>query len=92
MLTQLLINGRFVDGEGPAETILDPASGDSIASVPEASQVQIESAVAAADAAFPAWARTTPQERSLKLLQVADAIEKQAEALAARRAGPSPRT
>ena len=72
MQTQLLINGRFVDGEGPAEAILNPATGERIASVPEASLSQIEEAVAAADAAFPAWARTTPQERSLKLLQVAD--------------------
>ena len=82
MQTQLLINGRFVDGEGPAETILDPTTGERIAAVPEASLSQVEAAVAAADAAFPAWARTTPQERSLKLLQVADAIEKEAEAFA----------
>ena len=82
MQTQLLINGAFVDGEGAAETIVNPATGEQIATVPEASLSQIEEAVAAADAAFPKWARTTPQERSLKLLQVADQIEKQAEAFA----------
>ncbi|MGD9511138.1 MAG: aldehyde dehydrogenase family protein, partial [Geminicoccaceae bacterium] len=83
MHTQLLINGRFLAGEGAAEPILDPATGETIATVPEASLSQVEAAVAAADAAFPAWARTTPQERSLKLLQVADAIEKESEAFAA---------
>jgi aminobutyraldehyde dehydrogenase len=82
MQTQLLINGRFIDGEGAAETVLNPATGEKIATVPEASLSQVEEAVAAADAAFPAWARTTPQERSLKLLQVADQIEKHAEAFA----------
>ena len=40
MQTQLLINGRFVDGEGAAEAILDPATGEQIASVPEASLSQ----------------------------------------------------
>jgi aminobutyraldehyde dehydrogenase len=82
MQTQLLINGRFVAGEGAAETIVNPATGERIASVPEASLSQIEGAVAAADAAFPAWARTTPQERATKLLQVADQLEKDAEAFA----------
>ena len=41
MQTQLLINGRFVDGEGPAETILDPTTGERIAAVPEASLSQV---------------------------------------------------
>ena len=82
MQTQLLINGSFVAGEGAAETIVNPATGEQIAAVPEASLSQVEEAVAAADAAFPQWARTTPQERSLKLLQVADQIEQHAEALA----------
>ena len=63
MHTQLLINGRFVTGEGAAESIVDPTTGERIAEVPEASLSQIEEAVAAADAAFPTWARTTPQER-----------------------------
>ena len=82
MQTQLLINGRLVAGEGAAETIVNPATGEPIAAVPEASLSQIEQAVAAADAAFPAWARTTPQERAAKLLQVADAIERESEAFA----------
>ncbi|MEK0085907.1 gamma-aminobutyraldehyde dehydrogenase [Benzoatithermus flavus] len=83
MQTDLLINGSFVKGEGAEEAILDPATGETIATVPEASLSQIEEAVAAADAAFPRFARTTPQERSLMLLKVADAIEREAEAFAA---------
>ena len=83
MRTDLLINGAFVQGEGTLETVLNPATGEAIAEVPEASLSQIEEAVAAADAAFPKWAGTTPQERSLMLLKLADRIEAEAEAFAA---------
>ena len=83
MQTQLLINGAFVAGEGTAETVLNPATGEAIANVPEASLSQIEEAVAAADAAFPRWAETTPQERSLMLLKLAERIEAEGEAFAA---------
>jgi aminobutyraldehyde dehydrogenase len=82
MQTQLLINGRFAAGEGAPEPILNPATGEVIATVPEASPSQIERAVAAADAAFPAWSETTPQERSLMLLRVADRLEQEGEAFA----------
>lgn len=83
MQTDLLINGVFVTGEGAEEAIVNPATGEQIATVPEVSLSQIEAAVAAADTAFPKWARTTPQERSLMLLKVADLLEQRAEAFAA---------
>jgi aminobutyraldehyde dehydrogenase len=83
MQTKLLINGAFVDGEGAPERVLNPATGDVIANVPEASLSQVEEAVAAADAAFPRWSETTPAERSLLLLKLADRLEADAEAFAA---------
>lgn len=83
MQTQLLVNGRLVPGEGAAEAILDPASGQEIVQVAEASAAQIEEAVAAADGAFPTWAETTPAERSGLLLELARRIEAEAEAFAA---------
>ena len=82
MQTQLLINGVFVTGEGAEEAIVNPATGATIAAVREASLSQVDEAVAAADAAFAKWARTTPQERSLMLLKVADLLERQAESFA----------
>ncbi|HFD15651.1 MAG TPA: aldehyde dehydrogenase family protein, partial [Rhodospirillales bacterium] len=82
MQTKLLIDGAFVAGEGPAETILNPATGETITEVPEASPDQIDAAVAAAERAFPAWARTTPAERSAMLARVADALEARAEEFA----------
>ncbi len=75
MQTQLLIAGRLVAGEGNAEAILDSASGEEIAAVNEASPAQVEAAVAAAEQAFPGWARTPPKERATLLLKIADGIE-----------------
>ena len=80
--TRLLINGELVAGQGPAERILDPATGRVIASVPEASAEQLEAAVAAAEAAFDTWSQTTPAKRSRLLLQVAAHLEAEADAYA----------
>ena len=80
--TRLLINGELVAGQGPAERILDPATGRVIASVPEASAEQLEAAVAAAEAAFDTWSQTPPAKRSRLLLQVAAHLEAEADAYA----------
>lgn len=79
----LLIDGKFVRGRGAAERILNPATGQTIAEVPEASSDQIDAAVAAATRAFEAWSRTTPMERANLLLKLADAIERDGAAFAA---------
>jgi aminobutyraldehyde dehydrogenase len=80
--TRLLINGCLVPGEGSAEAVLNPATGEVIAHIAEASSQQVRQAVAAAAAAFPAWARTTPRERASLLLRLADAVEARAAELA----------
>jgi aminobutyraldehyde dehydrogenase len=79
---QLLIDGLFVDGEGEAERVLNPATGELIVEVPEASIEQVNRAVAAANRAFDSWSETTPGERSKLLLKLADAIEENAESFA----------
>lgn len=73
--TQLLINGQAVTGEGRAESILNPSTGEVLCEVREASPDQLRLAVDAASAAFPAWAALTPKDRSAYLLKIADAIE-----------------
>jgi aminobutyraldehyde dehydrogenase len=78
----MLIGGAAVAGDGPEEEILNPATGQAIARIHEASPGQIDAAVAAAAEAFPAWSRTTPAERALMLLRLADRIEAEAEAFA----------
>jgi aminobutyraldehyde dehydrogenase len=80
--TELLIDGLFGAGEGDAETILDPASGATLAKVREASVEQVHKAVSAAHRAFEGWRETTPMERSRLLLRIADAIESRAEEFA----------
>lgn len=80
--TQMLIGGKFVAGEGEPHPVLNARTGAAIAQVNDATTVQVEAAVAAAEKAFEKWSRTTPGERAGLLLKLADAIDKDAEGLA----------
>jgi aminobutyraldehyde dehydrogenase len=82
MQSQLLIDGRWVAGEGPEDPILDPASGEPIAAVAGASPAQVDAAVAAAERAFEAWSATPPRDRAARLLEVAAHIEARGQAYA----------
>lgn len=83
METGMLIGSAFEPGAGEAETVLNPRSGETIVTVPEADAGQIDRAVGAARTAFGRWSQTTFAERSAKLLAIADAIEANAADLAA---------
>jgi len=80
--TELLIDGAFVAGEGEAEKVLNPATGEVLESLREASIDQVHKAVSAAHRAFDSWSETTPMERSRLLLKLADGIESRAEEFA----------
>jgi aminobutyraldehyde dehydrogenase len=80
--TDLLIGTDFVQGAGADETIVNPATGQAVTKVREASADQVDQAVRAAQAAFKTWGQTIPQERSLLLLKLADRIEQEAAAFA----------
>ncbi|MCV0395542.1 MAG: gamma-aminobutyraldehyde dehydrogenase [Rhizobiaceae bacterium] len=82
MDTQMLIGSKFLAGTETEETILNPRSGETILSLPEASQAQIDAAVVAAEKAFASWSRTTPAERSGYLLKIAERIETEAKEFA----------
>jgi aminobutyraldehyde dehydrogenase len=82
MQTRLLIDGELTGGEGATEAILDPATGEQIAQVAEASRAQVDAAVAAAKAAFGGWSQTVPKDRAALLLKLADRIENEAAVLA----------
>jgi len=75
MDTSILIDGQLVAGDGPAETILNPATGAVITTVGETSAEQLQAAIGAADRAFWSWSQTTPSQRSAMLLAVAAQIE-----------------
>ncbi|MCF3962319.1 gamma-aminobutyraldehyde dehydrogenase [Streptomyces fuscigenes] len=72
------IGGRLVPGtSGRTQDVVDPANGERLLTYELASAADVDTAVAAAAAAFPAWARATPGERS-------DALHRLAGVLAAR--------
>jgi aminobutyraldehyde dehydrogenase len=75
MNTKLLVNGKLRTAQGDELGILDPATGKVIVHVREASDEQVDAAVAAAAKAFPGWAGTVPKDRSSLLLKLADRIE-----------------
>ena len=80
--TQLFIDGAFVAGEGEAEKVLNPSTGELLVALPEASVEQVHRAVSAAHRAFDSWSESTPMERSRLLLKLADAVEARAEQFA----------
>ena len=63
MHTQLYIDGQWVDGIGKLP-VCDPSDGSVIAEVALSGDAQCDAAIAAADAAAKAWAKTAPRYRS----------------------------
>ena len=78
---KLLINGKLVAGARVSD-VLNPATEEPVASCPRASEAQLNEAVAAAKAAFPAWSATPIAERKKALSAIADVIEANAQDLA----------
>ena len=71
-------------------SVLEPATEQVLAEVPQAGVEETDAAVARALAAFPAWRAITPGERAALLRALADALEERREELAtleARNAG-----
>ena len=70
------INGKSVDStSGEATSIIDPSTGQAYASAPKSNSADIDSAFKAASDAFPGWRDSTPSQRQLALIRIADAIE-----------------
>jgi 1-pyrroline dehydrogenase len=77
---QMFINGEWVNSsDGGTRDIISPASGAVIASVQEGTAADTEKAIAAAKTAFETWYDSTPKDRQLALLKLADRIEENAE-------------
>ncbi|MDP9294732.1 MAG: aldehyde dehydrogenase family protein, partial [Actinomycetota bacterium] len=78
---------NFIDGEwdapaeGRTEPVINPATGETIAQAPLSTAEDVDRAVRAARTAFETWSVTTPGERALALLKLADAIEERADEL-----------
>ena len=66
---------------GRTAPLINPSTGDAFATAPVSSPDDVERALRSAKDAFGSWRRTTPSERSLALIRIADAVEARAEEL-----------
>jgi 1-pyrroline dehydrogenase len=72
---------NFIGGQwaaarsGATDEVLNPATGEVLDVVASSDATDADAAVDAAAEAFESWSRTTPRERSEKLLALADAVE-----------------
>ncbi|MEY3537384.1 MAG: hypothetical protein RL645_198 [Actinomycetota bacterium] len=79
---------NFVDGEyresrsDAVSEIFDPSSGQVYATAPVSNAADVADAYEAASRAFEDWGQSTPAERQLALLRIADAMEARAEEIA----------
>ena len=79
---QNFVGGEYVDAsDGRSSDLINPATGEVFASAPVSSQADVNRAFEVASRAFETWRDTTPSERQLALLRIADAIEERAEEL-----------
>lgn len=74
MSYKLLIDGALVDGAGTID-VINPATEQVLAICPRADAAQLDAAVAAAKAAFPAWSGRSYQERAALIAKLADELE-----------------
>lgn len=82
MSTQLhnVIGGQAVGARsGRTMAVVDPGEGAPYAEAPLSGAADVDDAFAAASTAFRTWGSTTPAERQLALLALADAIEDRAD-------------
>ncbi|CAN5383587.1 MAG: gamma-aminobutyraldehyde dehydrogenase [Acidimicrobiia bacterium] len=78
------IDGDFVDpARGTAAAVVNPATGEAYTEAPVSTSADVDRAMRAAATAFETWRDTTPGQRQLMLLRLADAIEARADELAA---------
>ncbi|GAB3243573.1 CoA-acylating methylmalonate-semialdehyde dehydrogenase [Chitinimonas naiadis] len=83
-LIQHWINGQAVDGtSGRFGEVYNPAFGEVSARVALASPEELDGAVAAAQAAFPAWAATPPLRRARVMFKFKELLERHAEDIVA---------
>ena len=79
---QNFVGGAYRDAEdGPSAPLIDPSTGEPFAEAPVSGAADVDRALRVAADAFTSWRRTTPSERSLALIRIADALEARAEDL-----------
>ena len=80
-MTDKLELRNFIDGEsvpaadGSSYDVIDPVTAEVYATAPMSGAEDVDRAMNAAATAFETWSQTTPGERQLALLRIADALE-----------------
>ncbi len=74
-LKNLIGGSKVAPQSGRYAELVDPSTGEAYLEAPVSGPEDIDAACRAAEDAFTTWRRTTPAERSLALLKIADAIE-----------------
>ncbi len=69
------IGGEWLTATGATTPVYNPSTGDVIAECPAAGQTEVDAAVAAAQAAFPAWRDTPPVERARVFFRYRQLVE-----------------
>lgn len=76
-----LINGQIVEAADGYINVVNAATGEVLAQIGKGGSEDVDKAVKAARAAFPAWAATPIEERSRILNKIADILEENQERL-----------
>src|SRR3954453_12469277 len=77
------VRGEYVESEATARLdVIDPTTGEPYGTAPVSTAEDVARAYGAAADAFEEWGSTTPAERQLALLRIADSMEARAEELA----------
>ena len=80
---QCFINGEWSDADDAATTaVINPATGEQLGTVPHMGAAETRRAIAAANAAWPAWRKKTARERSIILRKWNDLMLENADDLA----------
>jgi len=78
------VGGSYADpADGVVSQVIDPCTGEAYAFAPVSSGVDVAAAMDAASAGFETWRDSTPAERQLALLRIADAVEARADEIVA---------
>lgn len=77
-----MLGGRAVSSGRETRAIHDPATGETLGHLPLATPADVDDALAAADAAFPAWKKLTPARRGNILRSAAQLLRQRIEAIA----------
>jgi len=83
-MTQLighLINGENVTATERSQAVFNPATGEATKEVALASQQTVEQAIAAAEAAYPAWRNTPPLKRARVMFRFKELLEQHADTI-----------